>query len=506
MFAEFNCEVNKVEIIAMHELRKVVDEKYVGFRPESGSVKPVHIAMGAFKAILGECFSADGIMRLSYVISTNGIIPKGNEFNSVKQMLEDSNAFDSSEITDKQLADFRFVLQKLISADNGVFPAKGKEMKNGMISYTAGSSSFVTPSGIHEDAGEFIGGLIKSYCPVLNNYIDTILRNPDDAISLVFEPVLYQGETTTVTDILSHQKLAAFENPNAKLSAYLNSLKESGECLKNQLENHPNKLTQLRLFVLFCIYELVRYMSLLESFYDDGEFRPILLDFTSGKKSSVSQTSGLCYSQLHKAISRFYAWGFAQELNRLGYGGDELTQAEVPVYDKGKPVNTKTAEELKSIWDITKSNIATLSDEDALLEVGMSINDMIAIEATSHPVNYMRKLGTEVGLLYPPTNFHTDKRFILAEDILESILRCCVMPDETITSSELRERLYNRLGIVIGGTEEDSTRLKNIGSIVYADTDALASNFELFADALQRMNFAEQLPDGIMQIRFGGNK
>jgi hypothetical protein len=39
-----------------------------------------------------------------------------------------------------------------------------------------------------------------------------------------------------------------------------------------------------------------------------------------------------------------------------------------------------------------------------------------AIEATSHPVNYMRKLGTEIGLLYPPTNFHTDKRFVLAEE------------------------------------------------------------------------------------------
>ena len=44
-----------MDIISMHELRKAVDEKYVGFKPESGSVKPVHIAMGAFKAILGEC-------------------------------------------------------------------------------------------------------------------------------------------------------------------------------------------------------------------------------------------------------------------------------------------------------------------------------------------------------------------------------------------------------------------------------------------------------------------
>jgi hypothetical protein len=158
------------------------------------------------------------------------------------------------------------------------------------------------------------------------------------------------------------------------------------------------------------------------------------------------------------------------------------------------------------MWDIAKINIKSASDdEEARLEAGMAINDMIAIQAASHPVNYMRKLGTEVGLLYPPTNFHTDKRFILSDDILEALLRCCVIPNETITSSEIRERLYNRLGIVIGGTEEDLNRLKSIGSIVYADSDTLEANFDLFADALQRMNFAEQLPDGIMQIRFGGN-
>ena len=186
----------------------------------------------------------------------------------------------------------------------------------------------------------------------------------------------------------------------------------------------------------------------------------------------------------------------------------------MPVYDKpkkdengkDKPMNARIYTELKSMWDIVKSNIKSMSDNDARLEVGMAINDMIAIEAASHPVNYMRKLGTEVGLLYPPTNFHTDKRFLLADDILESLLRCCVIPEEIITSQELRNRLYERLGIVVGGTQEDAMHLKNIGSIVYADTDSLANNFELFADKLQRMNFAEQLPDGIMQIRFGGNK
>lgn len=490
-----------MEIFAMHELRQEVDKKYVGFRPESGSVKPVHIATGVFRVILGQSFSAEGIKKLSYVISAKGKTPKGNELNNVKDYLVNNDSIDMSEIDIKQFEVFRSMLQKLLNVDKGVYG-----INDGMISYTAGASQFVTSRGIHEDAGEFIGGLIKEYCPSLGEYIAAILKNNNDAISLVFEPVLNKGEVSTAEKILRHTEVSAFENPNESLKAYLTSLKEAGECLTIQLENHPNKLTQLRLFVLFCIYELVRYMGLLESFYCNGGFRPILLDFTKGKKGSVSQTSGLCYSQFHKAISRFYAWGFAQVLNTWGWDKDALMKVDVPLYDKNKELKTKTKDELKSMWEIAKSNMESMNDVEARLEAGMSINDMIAIEATSHPVNYLRKLGTETGILYPPTNFHTDKRFKLSEDILECLLRCCIAPNDTITAPELRNRLYNRLGIVVGGTEEDSARLQSIGSIVYADTDALASNFGLFAEALQRMNYAEQLPDGIMQIRFGGTK
>jgi hypothetical protein len=493
-----------MDTFVMHELRQKVDEKYVGFRPESGSVKPVHIATGAFRTILGQSFTAEGIKKLSYVVGAKGKTPKGNELDKVMEYLSDNNAIDREEIQDKQLENFRFMLQKLVDVDKGVYG-----IDDDMLAYTAGAMQFVTSKGIHEDAGEFIGGLIKEYCPKLGTYISDILKNNNDAISLVFEPILDKGDVNTEGCILRHKNIVAFEKPSKTLNAYLLSLKTSGECLKVQLERHPNKLTQLRLFILFCIYELIRYLSLLETFYEGGETRPILLDFTNNKKSdkdsSISETSRLCYSQLHKAISRFYTWGFAKVLNSYGWSKEEMLKIDVPLYEKNKKLNVKIKEELKSMWNIAKSNIETMSDKDARLEVGMAINDMIPIIATSHPVNYMRKLGTEIGLLYPPTNFHTDKRFILSEDILESLLRCCVMPDETITSSELRDRLYDRLSIVIGGTEEDVIRLKKIGSIVYADTDALANNFELFADALQRMNFAEQLPDGIMQIRFGGN-
>jgi len=167
-------------ITPMHEMRMEIDKRYVGFRPESGSVKPVHIATGAFRAILGESYTSYGIKKLSYVIGIKGKTPRGNELEYVVQFLRNNNAYDETEITEKQLADFRGFLQKLIDVDKGVYGL------NGMWAFTAGSNSFVTEAGHHEYAGEFIGGLIKSFCPMLGSYIDSILRTPDDPISMVF--------------------------------------------------------------------------------------------------------------------------------------------------------------------------------------------------------------------------------------------------------------------------------------------------------------------------------
>jgi hypothetical protein len=289
------------------------------------------------------------------------------------------------------------------------------------------------------------------------------------------------------------------------------NIARAGNCLKKNLECHSNKLTQLRLFNLFSVVLVIRYLSLLEAFYCGGSVRPILLDFTNGHDSSISRTSVLCYSQLHKSISRFYAWAYAQWLKTHDRDKNELMSSDVPYFDEptkdkktGETKMPKSLDGLTSVWNMAKEDAKDVSDDEALLIFGAAINDMTALEATSHPVNYLRKLGTEIGFLYPPTNFHVDKRFVLSDDVIEVIMRCCVLPGETLTSSSLRENLWNRFGMVVGGSDSDVEKLNRLGSIVYADADALNDNWSAFATALQSMGFAEQLPDGILQIGFGG--
>ena len=130
--------------------------------------------------------------------------------------------------------------------------------------------------------------------------------------------------------------------------------------------------------------------------------------------------------------------------------------------------------------------------------------DMLALEASSHPVNCLKILGTSSGILYPPDKLHPNKRFVLSQDILEMMLRSCVGPDEVLNGKEIRERLWERFGIIIGGSQFELDKIRQSGMIMQVDEDALEANFTSFASALESMDFAEEMADGILQIRLGG--
>ena len=485
-----------MEIIYLKKMREQVDENFVGFRPNGSSVKPVHIYSGASRIIYGESVNTQNIKRLSYVSDAKGKTPKNNTLEKVKELLHEADALDEG-IRDDDLISFRNLLQKLLAADNGVFSGTD----DGMVSYSAGSKYFITSPALYEDAGEFVGSLINKYCPKLGKHIKAILDNENDPISILFEPVAEADTKAIASDHLDD--VAIFNSPNAEYKDFTQGLAAAGNCLYKHLCNHPNQLTQLRIFNFFCIYVLIRYLASLESFYCGGNKRPFLLDFSDEASSSVARASVMSYTQIHRAISRFYAWGYAQSLKKDGITKADLLEMDAPMFDeKGKTKAGKI--ELTRMWDLAKSDAKDLSEDDALLVFGTTIYDMLALEASSHPVVYLRQIGTHAGLLYPPTNLHVNKRFVVSQDMLEMIMRSCVEPDETLVAAELKERLWSRFGIVIGGDETDMEKIQATGSIISADTDALRNNFNRFSKTLEAINFADIMADGILQIRLGG--
>lgn len=487
------------ERINLHSFRKEVDSTYVGFTPNGGSIKPVHVANGAQRCIYGGFNNTMQIKKLALVSDAKGNVPAESELKAIYSALLENETIEDG-ISEGAVESMRNVMQRLLSADRGVYVVKG--LKDDMISFTAGSKYFLTRTSIYEDTGEFIGGLIRSYCPELADYIKELLGKAKDPVSLLFEPVL--ENSMQVFEKSRHEDLPAFTAPNDSVKWYLKGLKESGLCLMDNLKKHPNTLTQLRLFNFFCIFQLIRYMALLEAFYCGEAVRPMLLDFSgmAPSQSSVARASEMAYTQMYKSINRFYAWGYAQKLKEKDYSKETLLQSETPVYDEKK----KASVELDTLWDLAKEHASVCTTDDAArLVFGETMYDMLALEASSHPVNCLKILGTSAGALYPPDKMHPNKRFVLSQDILEMILRSTVSPNEILSGSDMRNRLWERFGVIVGGSTYELERLQSSGMLLQIDEDSLEQNFASFAVLLESMDFAEVMADGILQIRLGGS-
>ena len=488
--------------IFLREYRTNVDKKYVGFTPNGGSIKPVHIAGGAFRCIYGGYNTTMNIKRMALVSDSKGNIPTGNELSTIYDSLLEKEAIEDG-ISEGSLDSLRNVMQKLLSADKGVYVVKG--LKDGMISYSAGSKHFLTKPAMYEDTGEFIGGLLREYCPELSDFIKNTLEEGRDPISLLFKPILEDSMETF--EKMRHEDIPVFKDQNESVKWFLNGIHESGGCLRKSLEKHPNTLTQLRLFNFYCIFQLIRYMAMLEAFYCGEAIRPILLDFTglSPSQSSVARASEMSYTQMHKSINRFYAWGYAKQLEEAGLNKKDLLKSETPAYEQNKKLSKAGKEELDALWGLAKERAEKAkTDDEAQLIFGETMYDMLALEASSHPVNCLKTLGTASSILYPPDKMHPNKRFVLSQDLLEMLLRCCVEPGEILSGSEMRNRLWNRFGIIIGGSGFEMDKLQKSGMILQVDEDSLENNFAAFADNLEAMDFAEIMADGILQIRLGG--
>lgn len=222
-------------------------------------------------------------------------------------------------------------------------------------------------------------------------------------------------------------------------------------------------------------------------------------------QSSVARASEMSYTQMHKSINRFYAWGYAQKLEENGYGKAELMKSDTPAYEENKKSSKSSQEELDTLWNLAKERAEeAVIDDEARLIFGETMYDMLALEASSHPVNCLKTLGTSAGILYPPDRMHPNKRFVLSQDILEMLLRSCVAPKEVLSGMELRTRLWERFGIVVGGSSFEMEQLQNSGMLLQIDEDSLERNFSAFASLLESMDFAEVMADGILQIRLGG--
>lgn len=485
--------------LELKDLRIQVNNEYVGFSPDGDSIKPIHVAGGVFRVVFGATLDTKKIKQIGFVVSKKGIVPKGSSDEDVAALIDSLNCFDETPDVE-ELRSFRTILQKMLGTDDGLYP------DNSQLTFSTGSKYFIKTKAQYEDAGEFIGGVIKEYCPTLSTYIYNVLNAANDPISVLLKPFADETEVTQLNDSdLRHKSISAFKNKSNSMKWYLDGIRKSGDCLKNNLEKMPNVLTQLRLFIFFCIFHLIRYMSLLESFYCKGPVLPFLFEFGDDPNSGIKAASTSSYARVHQSISRFYSWAFAMKLIDLGKTREGMLSEETPVYDRNK--TAKDQNELDSQWELAKENAKKAdSDSSAMLEYGKTIYNMSSMQSSSYPVTFLRILGAQAGIVWPTIRESKRKRFHLSQDTFEMVIRSCVDRSETISYEDLCSRMLERFNIVVSGIPSSiDPRIIGIQSETGLDSDVLEDNHQKCVNVLEAMDFADLMADGILRVHLGGN-
>ncbi len=476
--------------------REEIEHEYIGFSPNTTSVKPVHLANGMFRGILNEASeTTSGLFRFVFTASRkDGTIPKGHELEKVYQWLLDDERMDDT-VTAAAVAQFRPTLKKIVAADK-----PSAVSISGMESYSAGYRAFVSNDRIAQDAGEFLSVWFSRQAPAFVELLRSAIESREDAISILAQP-LFGGSRTAKMQIDDVDKIRCLqESCSDQITAGMQRLAMTVNRLSSQLRAHPNKMVRLRMAVTLGAFVVVRYMADLECMYvQPGKCqRPaFLLDLLADDSSSMRLASQRSYILVCQSITRFYSWMFGDYLNAQGFGLDDL-QSDYPTY--GSPMKQVDEQICREVWQEAINRAS--GEENQYAVFGQAVYDIMALLAEATPVQYLRQIGIRCGLFWPPYNLQPTKYLAPRQDMLEVLIRSVADPGELLDLATLQDRLWDTFGIVIGGRPDDLDILVNRG-IYQADDKALEENQAAFAQKLKDLNFARVLADGVLEVQIG---
>jgi hypothetical protein len=485
----------------IQEYRQRVEETYLGFRPNTGSIKPAHVANGLFKGLTGKRADTERLYNLIYTGNAKGqIAKKKHETINVYNDFKDDKLIDGEVININDFALFRKMARKVLCADGAVFTES-------MISFSAGHTNAIGRDTIGQDGGELIAYAIKKLCPELGETITTWLMDDSDLISTIALPTFSDTLKDYDSTINLEEKEKFYLNLDIIKSPYDTFTKEMATAFKTinkHLQGEINKLTGLRVVILFGCYWLIRQLCSAEGLYSDEEetkIFPLILDFSEESSESIAKASMMNYTLLCQSLARFYAEKIGEFLSE-DFSLDALLIEPRPKYNE----KDKNKQAVTDIWNMAiedaKGSVGLLTEKGIYTIFGAAIYDILALEASSNPVASMRSLGIRSGLFYPPSNNPPTKRFKPSQDTFEAIMRATVDPGIVIDINTLKDRLWSRLGLVVGGRPQDEGILRNAG-LYQVDRDALKENSNNFIKWLKELDFARIMADGVLEIRLG---
>jgi hypothetical protein len=489
-------------------LRRIYDEEF-GFLPTNSSMKPVHVANGMARRLLGQQHDFVPLAKVlrQFVDNQKGGF-KEERFPNDLILSEYGSRFEDAyhnNPSDDSLTRFRALAKDTLGADDAVFPTQA--------SFTLSHERMVTADISDNGSGELLAALLtgggEGITATAAEVFREFLRSNTDPWSTLAWPLLdlLEPSEATISDSMEvraqrRNRILAVDERGEFLSPTLRELRARYDQLAAYERDHGSKLTALRRMVLFGVFAI--HIHMIRRAHDvtaAAPLPPLLLDMFDGRRRSLRDASAATLQGGFRAIEHLVVHRITQELAESVGDDPAAFVANLPSEPEWDAVRVEYSAHAGS-----HEPIEALSE--AYWKVGYS--SVGPKEVQGFPWNTLLALGRRSGFLMPYDNRgrggKEHKRYGATAEFAEMLVISTVRPDEPVDFDEFLERLRTSYGIVMGGPYDfaairandlrDGTggnARRSTVSVLEAD---LRQNMVAFRDLIIDIGFAKAYADG----------
>jgi hypothetical protein len=485
--------------LKLNDINGAASEWAYGFKATSRSIKPVHIAQVIFSHTLDESYAPETLFKFA---------EKPSKTPSSELPDEIRNKFEiSTREKDEDLDRLRRTMRKVLDNDNAMYASQRGSAP------TCTSDWFILNPMTGVTVGRFVYHLISETEGNIERKLQTQLSDHHDSISLLFRPLVIDEEPTSPS-------IKPWQEPDAddplEDGKIASDLRDGFETLGKHLKekqgislNYPRDLRRIVKFagVAFYLYVANRHNELRTDGNDRSTRLPIVLNYTGERNNPVAKASLDCFDTVATEVQATTRLGVEKILDQRGYK-DDSEYSETKILEKiesqellelSRNKQSKIDDDYETFKYIFEGDPA----EDTFDRLVNTVSDAIhqSRYKTYTPVDTVQTFGWRIGLLKPRGNRANERRFRPDPEVLEPIVLSVLSPDESISLQELCERLRERYGVIVGGTNSDRSQLSEWGVKMGSSTtesDPLSNrNKERFKQAVIDLGYAREYADGV---------
>lgn len=503
-------------------LRRIYDEDF-GFLPTNSSMKPVHVANGMARRLLGFTNDHLPLARLvrQYVKNQRGGGYMEERNPNAVILADYPGRFEDqygNAPADDQLTAFRSLAKETLGADGAVF-------ETGQASFTLSHHRMVTGDISDNGSGDLLAALLCAGEPSRPtpgaDLIRQLLREDADPWTMIGWPMLELCEESSATlagaALARSERVAGLlsvDEAGALTSSTLRELRARYDQLANYEASHGAKLTSLRhmvLFGCFCIH--VHMIRRCADVLPDGvrpPRPPILFDLFDGRRKSLREASAATFESGRRAIEQLIVRRIREHvvavtggtLNGVGQWLDALPTSDVNA----------------SLRDEYGAQIGGDDAADALSEAfwRTGYSGVGPSAKKGFPWHALLALGRRSGYLLPYDDRgrggKEHKRYGCNAEFAEVLVASVVLPGDPIDFDEFLDRLRESYGIVVGRRVDfDLIRYNDLrpgGALqrsVSVNENDLRANLLAFKSLMIDIGFAKSYADGRTVVTTDGS-